>query len=86
MAKSTGPILAAGGISALDQVVLKKGSPVQVIPIAVATGIAALLLGAAEKVSQPLAVGIAWIALVTVVLTSGVVTDLTNTTGLGKKS
>jgi hypothetical protein len=66
MARSTGPILAVGAISIANQTLLAK-KPVEIdwrIPIgtAVAAGGLALL----ERVSEGLAVGLAWIALVTV--------------------
>ncbi len=86
MAKSTGLVIAVGAISATDQILLKDGSPAAVIPIALATGIAAILLAGLEKISPPLAVGIAAIALITELATSGFVDDVISTTGLGKKT
>jgi len=89
MAHSTGPILAAGGITILDKLVKGTGStPLSVnefLKVGVATGIAAIGLAAFEHISEPLAVGVAWIVVITVVLTSSVVTDLVNITGEGKK-
>jgi hypothetical protein len=84
MAKSTGPILIAGGITLLDKVTKGTATVPEFLKVAVATSIAALVLDGFEHVSPPLAVGIAWIAVVTVILTSNVVKDLTTTTGLGK--
>jgi hypothetical protein len=87
MARSTGPIIAAGGITAIDRVISgKNNSPEEFIRIAVATGIAAVILAAGERVSQPLAVGIAWIAVVTVILTSNIAADTINATGFGKST
>lgn len=85
MAKSTGPILFAGGVSLLDHLIK---TPATIVPeflkIGVATSIAALVLDGFEHVAPQIAVGIAWIAVITVIVTSNVVADLTNTTGLGK--
>ena len=87
MAQSTGIILAAGGISFVNEWLLEKKSPDFKIPLA--TCIAALMLSGAEHISQPIAVGVAWIALITVIFapvgsTNSPVTNLLNTTGLGK--
>jgi hypothetical protein len=67
-----------------------KGWPA-VIPTAVATTIAVVLLDGLEHISSPLAVGIAWIALVTSLLITpksgkSVVTNLLSMTGLGGKA
>jgi hypothetical protein len=67
MAKSTGPILAVGAISFGNEWLLNKQSPN--FKILLGAGIAAVILAGIEKVSSGLAVGIAWIALVTVCLT-----------------
>jgi hypothetical protein len=67
MAKSTGPILAVGAITLANEVVLQGRGFNWRVPIA--TGIAALVLDGIEHVSEPLAVGIAWIALVAVLFT-----------------
>ena len=64
MARSTGPILAAGAITLGNQTVFNKQSINWRIPIA--TGISAGMLALVERVSPGFAVGIAWIALVTV--------------------
>lgn len=70
MAKSTGPILAAGAITLFNDVIV-HGKPFDQNEwrIPVGTAIAAGGLVLIEKVSQPLATGIAWIALVSVLLT-----------------
>lgn len=73
MAKSTGIIIAVGAISFANEVFFTNSTPSKIpaeaFKIPVATAIAALLLDGLEHVSQPLAVGIAWIALITVTLT-----------------
>lgn len=87
MADSTGPILAAGAITAANSV-LGNGRPwTTAIPTGVATAVAAALLALLERASHPLAVGIAWIALITSLLvppTSGQssVNNLIKITGL----
>lgn len=67
MARSTGPMLAVGGITLLNQSVLHKQPIDWRIPVA--TGFAAAALALVEQASPTFAVGIAWIALVAVVLT-----------------
>jgi hypothetical protein len=67
MAQSTGPVLAVGAISFANEWVLNKQPPD--FRILLATGIAAAGLALFEHVSKELAVGIAWIALVTVLFT-----------------
>lgn len=86
MAQSTGIILAAGGISFGNKWLLNHQGPD--FKILLATGIAAAMLAGAEHVNQELAVGIAWIALITVILapvgsTNSPVTNLLRVTGLG---
>lgn len=66
MARSTGPILAAGAITLGNQTVFNKQPINWRIPIA--TGISAGTLALIERVSPGFAVGIAWIALVTVLV------------------
>jgi hypothetical protein len=88
MAASTGPIVAVGVITAGNDVI-GNGQPwTKIIPIGVATGIAAALLALAEHASEPLAVGIAWIALITCLLITpksgrSAVGNLLRLTGLG---
>lgn len=65
MAKSTGIILAIGGITLANQSVLND-KPVD-MRIPVATGIAAAAFSLLERGNEKLVVGMAWIALLTVV-------------------
>lgn len=65
MAKSTGVILAVGGITLVNQSVV-NGRPVD-MRVPVATAIAATGFALLEKGNEKLVVGIAWIALLTVV-------------------
>jgi hypothetical protein len=86
MARSTGPVLATGGITFLNEWIGNGKSPD--FTILLATGIAAGGFYLFEKVSAPLAVGIAWIAFVTSFLVTpksgkSAVENLTNLTGLG---
>ncbi len=67
MAQSTGIVLAIGGITIFNEVVLNNQPFTWKVPIA--TGIAALVFTGLEKVSPSLAVGIAWVALAAVTLT-----------------
>lgn len=88
MAKSTGPILAVGGITFVNDWIGNGQSPD--FKILLATGIAAGMLGLFEKANQPLAVGIAWIALVTSLLIPpahgrSAVDNLTRMSGLNQK-
>jgi hypothetical protein len=89
MAKSTGIIVAVGAMAYGNDVLFNKQSPAKAVPVIVATGIAAGMLALFEHVNQSLAVGIAWIAFVTAALIkpksgNSLVTNLINTTGLGK--
>lgn len=85
MAKSTGPILAVGGITLFNKWLGNdQGFDVKIV---VATGIAAGVLALLEKASPQLAVGIAYIALITSLLIkpasgNSAVTNLTRMTGL----
>jgi hypothetical protein len=70
MARSTGPLLAVGAITVANQTVFNKQPINWRIPIA--TGIVALSLSLVEhtgKAGETFAVGLAWLALVTVLLT-----------------
>jgi len=67
MAASTGPVLAVGAISFANGWVLNNQPPD--FKILLGTAIAAGGLALFEHVSRELAVGIAWIALVTVIFT-----------------
>lgn len=64
MAKSTGPILAIGAVTMLHEIAI--GFYTVDLRIPVATGLAAGAFALAEKVNQPITVGVAWVALVTV--------------------
>lgn len=66
MAASTGPVLAVGAISFANEWILNKQPPN--FKILLGTAVAAAGLALFEHVSKELAVGIAWIALVTVLL------------------
>jgi hypothetical protein len=69
MAKSTGPIIAAGGLTLLNQTVLGNDPGDDIFEIGarigIATGILAMMFYGIEKVSPELAVGLAWTGLVT---------------------
>jgi hypothetical protein len=70
MARSTGPILAIGGITLANQVLLTKDPPKDLQGIdwrvPVGTAVAAAGFALLEQLSEGLAVGLAWVALVTV--------------------
>jgi hypothetical protein len=66
VAKTTGPILLMGAVVIGNQVVLNNRDLDVRIPLA--TGLAAGAFALLERVSQQLAVGIAWTALVAVLL------------------
>jgi hypothetical protein len=65
MAASTGPVLLAGGVTIATNQVINAEPWSQALPVIVMTGVASLLLAGAEHLSRELAIGIAWIALVT---------------------
>lgn len=67
MARSTGPILAAGAITVGNRVILHQ-QPVDWRVVS-ATGLTAAAFALVEKGVPQLAVGLSWIALVTVLLT-----------------
>jgi hypothetical protein len=66
MAASTGVILAVGGVTMFNQVILNKQDMDWRVPVA--TGFAAMIFTGLEKVNKEMAVGIAWVALLTVLL------------------
>lgn len=66
MAKSTAPILAIGGVVVFSDVLL-WGEIKDFKPL-VATGFAAVAFALLEKINQPLAVGVAWIAFITTIM------------------
>lgn len=62
--RTTGPVLAIGGITVANQTLLNgKSIDARVL---IATGIAAGAFALAERAYEPLAVGLAWTALVAV--------------------
>jgi hypothetical protein len=67
MADSTGPILAAGGLTFANGWLFNKTGPD--FRILVGTAIAAGGLALIERVSHPFAVGLAWLGLLTVLFT-----------------
>jgi hypothetical protein len=66
MARSTAPILAVGAITITNKSLLAKEQQPIDFHVVLATGVAAIGLGLLEKVSEGLAVGLAWVALVAV--------------------
>lgn len=66
MAKSTGIILAVGGITIFNDVVLNSEDIDWRVPIGTAFG--AIVFALLEKVNQPITVGVAWVALLSVLL------------------
>lgn len=66
MAQTTGPILAIGGITMLNQTILNSKPIDWRVPIA--TGFLAGAFSLFEKGNATLATGIAWVALVTVLI------------------
>lgn len=68
MARSTGPIVAAGALTLFNNVIVHQRSISQDSRVIVATAVAAGGLALLEHVSAQLAVGISWLALVTVLL------------------
>jgi hypothetical protein len=67
MARSTGPVLAIGGITMANQVVFQNQPVNWRVPIA--TGITAGMLALLERLNEGLAVGLAWLALITLLVT-----------------
>lgn len=88
MGASTGPILVATGITFGNEWILNKQSPN--FKILLGGAVAAGMLGLFEHVSPELAKGIAWIALVTCLLTNPAgggkspAANLLATSGLGR--
>lgn len=87
MSSSTGPILATGGITFVNQWIGNNQKPD--FRILVGTAIAAAGLYALGEVSPELAAGIAWIALITSLLIKpktgeSAVNNALRITGLGK--
>lgn len=68
MARSTGPILAAAGITVFTDVVIEGRQPAHEARVVVGAALAAGGLALLENVSEGLAIGLAWLALATVLL------------------
>jgi len=69
MSRSTGPILAAGGLSLANMVIVhNEASAEKMTRIVVGAGIAAASLALVERLNEQLAVSVAWLALLTVLL------------------
>lgn len=71
MARTTGPILAAGAITWANNTWFERGAEFEfeeTARVAVATGMAAAFLAVAERATEPIAMGIAWAALASVIL------------------
>jgi hypothetical protein len=66
MARSTGPILAVGGITIANKSLLAKEQQPIDFRVIIGTAVAAAGLALLERVSEGLAVGIAYVALVAV--------------------
>lgn len=66
MARTTGPILALGAITVGNSVIIHEKEMEWWQPVTV--GLTAILFAGAEKVVPTLAIGLAWLALATVVL------------------
>lgn len=66
MARSTGPILAVGGITLFNDIVIHQKTWQQDARVVVGTAVAAAGLALLERLSPPLAVGLAWISLIAI--------------------
>lgn len=66
MAKSTGIIIAVGGVTMFNQVILTKQDVDWRVPVG--TAFAAVSFSLLEKANEKLTVGVAWVALLTVLL------------------
>lgn len=66
MARSTGPILAVGAITIANRSLLAKEQQPVDFKVIGGTAITAMGLAFFERVNEPLAVGLAWVALVAV--------------------
>ena len=67
MAKTTGPVLAIGGITMANAVVF-NGQPLD-LRVPIATGITAIGFALAERAWEKGAVALAWLALISVLFT-----------------
>jgi hypothetical protein len=66
MGASTGVVFAIGGITLFNDVIINRKPIEQDVRVIVGTAIAAAGLALLERVSPRLAVGVAWVGLVTV--------------------
>lgn len=67
MSRTLGPVLALGAVTMANETVFNSGPVNWKVPIA--TGLAAVGFGLAERVAPEVAVILAWTALVTVLIT-----------------
>jgi hypothetical protein len=67
MARSTGPVLAMGAVTMANQSIF-NGKPVD-LRVPIATGLTAVVFAFGERAAPDLVVGLAWLALVAVLLT-----------------
>jgi len=67
VARSTGPVLAIGAVTMVNQS-LFNGRPID-LRVPIATGLTAVAFALIERPAPELAVGLAWLALVAVLLT-----------------
>jgi hypothetical protein len=90
MAASTGPLLATGGVTIFRQVIIQKKPITTSIRVVVAVGFLAVGLAGLEKINTKLAVGLAYVALVTSLVApiggKAALTDIAEylNTGVGK--
>jgi hypothetical protein len=70
MARSTGPILAVGAITIANKSLLAEKQQDIDFRVIIATALAAGGFALLERLSEGLAVGLAWIALVTILFAS----------------
>jgi hypothetical protein len=68
MAASTGPILAVAGLTLFNDVVIENSSFTDELRVIAAAGIGVLIFDGIEKINPTLAVGLAYIALVTAII------------------
>lgn len=70
MAQTTGPILVAGSLTWANQVLLEQNSDIfdNTVRIGVATGMLTGVMYGLEKISAPIATGLSWAILATVLL------------------
>lgn len=69
MARTTGPVLAIGAVTLFNDVIIHTKSVQQDTRVIVGTALAAIGFALMEKVEPTLALGLAWTAFATVMLT-----------------